>query len=352
MFETPADKLVQDPVTKEILGVVAQSGGKEIYVKAKRAVCVCAGGWEHNPQMVRDFQGIAVNHSPGGPYNTGETIKMCWEAGADIRNMSVRSAPIGYSAGYFSPWKSTIGISQTPKAGGSIMVGANNKRFRDEYKSAFSSMGIQNREKAGQEGSVGLCGQIVENGVYVREKLPMPMHIIYDEEARLSQPLFSASFATQVEGYEPSADNSKELEMGWMVKADDIQELVTKLGREPDPLYGRVPLEETIDRWNQFCAAGEDLAQGRTQNLTPIVGGPLYAVEAFPQCLNTQGGMTRNTKSQVLDIRGNAIPRLYSAGENGDIWTWLYQCMSNVGGGCYGYGRVAGQNAAAEEPWE
>jgi hypothetical protein len=53
-----------------------------------------------------------------------------------------------------------------------------------------------------------------------------------------------------------------------------------------------------------------------------------------------------------LDIEGEVIPRLYSAGENGDIWTWVYQCMSNVGGGCYGYGRVAGENAAAEEPWD
>ena len=62
--------------------------------------------------------------------------------------------------------------------------------------------------------------------------------------------------------------------------------------------------------------------------------------------------MRRNTNAQVLDIEGKPIPRLYSAGENGDIWTVTYQCMSNVGGWCYGFGRVAGQNAAAEEPWE
>ena len=364
MYETPAKRLIQDPITKEILGVVAESGGKEIYVKAKRAVCVCAGGFEYSQQMQRDFQGIPVNYSPGSPYNTGETIKMCWEAGADIRNMGVRNAPVfptRYSAGIKPPWKSAIGVSSTlsggasyipgKEIGGVITVGANNKRWCNEYVGLLSFGGIHNREKSGQEGAVIFNGHVVENGVYVREKYPMPMHMIFDEQARLAGPLFNGSFVTQVEGYECSADNSAELEAGWIIKADTIKELAQKIGQEPDPLFGRVPLEETINRWNEFCAAGKDLDYGRTSNLTPITGGPFYAIELFPICVNTQGGMKRNTKAQVIDIRGEPIPRLYSAGENGEIWTYVYQCMSNVGGGCYGYGRVAGQNAAAEEPW-
>jgi len=353
MYETPAKRLVQDPVTKEILGVVAESGGKEIYVKAKRAVCVCAGGWEYNQQMVRDFQGIPVLYSVGSPYNTGETIKMCWAAGADIRNMSAIAAPADLSAGILPPYKSAQMVSQKPIKGGCITVGANNKRWRDEYRKVmyggFPAPEYDIRKQgAGEEGTVSSTGQIIENGVFVRDKHPMPMHIIFDEEARLSGPLFGfmgMGWASGVEGYEPSPDNSTELEMGWIVKADNIRELATKIGRDPDAL------EETVNRWNQFCAAGEDLDYGRTQNLTPIEGGPVYAIECFPECLNTQGGMLRTTKSQVLDIEGKPIPRLYSAGENGDIWTWIYQCMSNVGGGCYAYGRVAGQNAAAEEPW-
>jgi len=354
MFETPAKRLVQDAVTKEILGVVAESGGREIYVKARRAVCVCAGGFEYNQQMQRDFQGIPANYSPGTPYNTGETIKMCWEAGADIRNMGVRNSPVfpmDFSVGIKPPWKATIVVSPKVTAGGCITVGANNKRWRDEYISWVSWSGTAKRLEAGQEGSVIFNGCVIENGVYVREKLPMPMHMIFDEEARLSGPLFSGSYVVQVEGYACSDDNSAELANGWIIKADSIEELAAKLGREPDPLFGKVPLEEAIDGWNASCAAGVDEDQGRTQNLTPIEGPPFYAIECFPNCVNTQGGMTRNTKAQVIDIRDKPIPRLYSAGENGDIWTWVYQCMSNVGGGCFGYGRVAGQNAAAEEPW-
>jgi succinate dehydrogenase/fumarate reductase flavoprotein subunit len=354
LFESPAKRLVQDPVTREVLGVVAESGGQEIYVKAKRAVCVCAGGWEFNQQMVRDFQGIPVLYGIGSPYNTGETIKMCWAAGADIRNMSAIAAPAGWSAGILPGYESAQLVSLSPAAGGSIVIGANNKRFHNEYREqlygGLSGKTYEERKAlAGQEGTVSSTGQEIRNGVFVRWDRPLPAHMIFDDAARLSGALFGMmgmGWAAGVEGYEPSADNSVELEAGWFIVADTIEELATKMGRDPDEV------QDTINRWNQSCAAGVDEEYGRTANLTPIEGPPYYAIEIFPECLNTQGGMLRNIKSQVLDIEGDVIPRLYSAGENGDIWTIVYQCMSNVGGGCYAYGRVAGANAAAEEPWE
>ncbi len=354
LFESPAKRLVQDPVTREVLGVVAESGGKEIYVKAKRAVAVCAGGWEYNQQMVRDFQGIPVLYSVGSPYNTGETIKMCWAAGADIRNMSAIAAPAGWSAGVLPGYEAALMLSPALPAGGCITVGANNKRWRDEYEiELYGGLGglsyEERKELAGQEGTVSTTGQKIENGVFVRWDRPVPIHLIFDETARLSGPLFGfmgMGWAAGVEGYQASADNSAELEAGWFVVADTIEELATKIGRDPEALAA------TVNEWNQSCAAGADAEHGRTANLTAIEGPPYYAIEMFPECLNTQGGMLRNIESQVLDIEGKVIPRLYSAGENGDIWTIVYQCMSNVGGGCYAYGRVAGANAAAEEPWE
>jgi len=383
MYKTPVKRLVQDPVTREVVGVVAETGGeevlrddggwdvlggKEIYVKAKRAVCICGGGWEFNQQMVRDFQHIPVVYSYGTPYNTGETIKMCWAAGADIRNMGVITAPGGLSScGIWPQFKGAIAVSQTPSGGATITVGANNRRWRDEFRG--SHKGISYREVAGLEGAYTDQLTTVENGVYVRDKYPMPIHIIFDEEARLSGSLFAGygkgmGWVGAIEDYTPSPDNSQELEWGWITQANSIKELATKLGREPDPLFGRVPLEDTIRYWNESCELGVDRQFEHDDPLhvpyrrskerllpIPVEGAPVYAVEAFPRCLNTQGGMRRNTRAQVLDIEGKPIPRLYSAGENGDIWTVTYQCMSNVGGGCYGFGRVAGQNAAAEKPW-
>ena len=58
--------------------------------------------------------------------------------------------------------------------------------------------------------------------------------------------------------------------------------------------------------------------------------------------------MVRNTNGRGAEHRPNDyIPRLYAAGENGDLFTILYQCMSNVGAGCLAYGRAAGTHPLA-----
>jgi hypothetical protein len=54
-FNTPAKRLIQNPDTKEIYGVIAQKDGKEIAVKAKKAVILTAGGLEYNVAMRRAF---------------------------------------------------------------------------------------------------------------------------------------------------------------------------------------------------------------------------------------------------------------------------------------------------------
>lgn len=48
--------------------------------------------------------------------------------------------------------------------------------------------------------------------------------------------------------------------------------------------------------------------------------------------------------------QGSPIPRLYSAGELGSIYSYLYQGTGNIGE-CLAFGRIAGRNAAAEQPW-
>jgi succinate dehydrogenase/fumarate reductase flavoprotein subunit len=73
-------------------------------------------------------------------------------------------------------------------------------------------------------------------------------------------------------------------------------------------------------------------------------------MELVPTFTNTQGGPRRNRLAQVLDTKGNPIPRLYSAGEMGSIFSWLYQGSGNLGE-CIVFGRIAGENAAKEKPW-
>jgi predicted oxidoreductase len=110
-------------------------------------------------------------------------------------------------------------------------------------------------------------------------------------------------------------------------------------------------LEATVGRWNHMCEAKRDTEFGRTLMLSPIVRGPFYAVELSPSMLNTQGGPRRNEKAQIVRPDGSPIPRLYSAGELGSIYSYLYQGTGNIGE-CLAFGRVSGRNAAAEAPWD
>jgi predicted oxidoreductase len=132
---------------------------------------------------------------------------------------------------------------------------------------------------------------------------------------------------------------------GWIRRADSIPALAALLGLDP------AALADTVRRWNRSCDAGHDAEFGRTLMLEPIAVGPFYAVELSPSMLNTQGGPRRNERAQIVRPNGTPIPRLYSAGELGSIYSYLYQGTGNIGE-CLAFGRIAGGNAAAEGAWE
>ena len=147
-----------------------------------------------------------------------------------------------------------------------------------------------------------------------------------------------------VERYDWSDDNRAELAKGWIKRAETITALAQTLGLPP------TVLQETVTRWNAHCQAGVDADFGRTKMLCPIQAAPFYALELSPSMLNTQGGPRRNTRSQIVRPDGSPIPRLYSAGELGSIYSYMYQGTGNIGE-CLAFGRIAGRNAVAEKPW-
>ena len=147
-----------------------------------------------------------------------------------------------------------------------------------------------------------------------------------------------------VERYDWSDDNRAELAKGWIKQAATITDLAQTLGLPP------TVLQATVTRWKAHCQAGVDADFGRTKMLYPIQAAPFYALELSPSMLNTQGGPRRNTRSQIVRPDGSPIPRLYSAGELGSIYSYMYQGTGNIGE-CLAFGRIAGRNAAAEKPW-
>jgi hypothetical protein len=179
--------------------------------------------------------------------------------------------------------------------------------------------------------------------------VPCPMFLIFDHTLFSAGPLYdkhpSHGWTQIIERYDWSEDNRAELAKGWITTADSLASLASGVGLDP------AVLSDTVNRWNRNCDARRDPDFGRTLMMAPIVDKPFYAVELSPSMLNTQGGPRRNEQAQVVRPDGTPIARLYSAGELGSIYSYLYQGTGNIGE-CLAFGRISGRNAAAEAPWE
>jgi succinate dehydrogenase/fumarate reductase flavoprotein subunit len=88
LYNTPAKELVQDPNTREVLGVLAEQDGKPIAIKAKRAVVMCLGGFEYDMEMQASYLRVWPFRFYGNPGNTGDGVKMAIKAGADLWHMN------------------------------------------------------------------------------------------------------------------------------------------------------------------------------------------------------------------------------------------------------------------------
>ncbi|MGA2665950.1 MAG: FAD-dependent oxidoreductase [Nitrososphaerales archaeon] len=340
MYSTPAVGLIQSPTTGEILGVMANPAGSDtIAVKANKGVVLCSGGYEYNDQMVRDYIGVPNQLFFGSPYNTGDGVAMAQAVGANLWHMDVAAAPSGYAI-KTPQYKANIPIN-IPSKGGYIMVGADSKRFSNETQSP----GYNTAPSPGTTIAL-VAGKYLQNGAYKSGYFPQPMHLVFDSVAFGAGALFQGSggtgmgWASAAEGYKADPTNKTELGYGWVTQASTVAALATAIGADSTAL----PAEVT--NWNTMVAAGTDTEFGRTTGLTAISTPPYYAILLKPLLYNTQGGPVRNSKAQVIDTHGNPIPRLYSAGELGEVFSFLYQCCRNVSA-CHTMGRIAAQNVTS-----
>ncbi len=332
LYETPGRELIQNDITKEILGVRALKGGKPITVKASKGVVLTCGGFENNQEMIRNYlPGVPYCYTSGSPYNEGDGITMAMSVGADLWHMNNYAGP---SMALKVPEVPTTFSMQAlhyskELPGGAIVVGPDGRRFTDEK--------FKTRH-----------GKVPVNGNWLPLATPCPMYLIFDHTHFSAGPIYdkhpSHGWTQIVERYDWSADNSAELAKGWIKSAGSLEALAAVIGLDPAVLTG------TVGRWNDSCAAKQDAEFGRTLMMNPIVNGPFYAVELSPSMLNTQGGPRRNERAQIVRPNGRPIPRLYSAGELGSIYSYLYQGTGNIGE-CLAFGRIAARNAVAESPW-
>ncbi|MFH1381699.1 MAG: FAD-dependent oxidoreductase [Chloroflexota bacterium] len=332
LYATPGKELIQNPNTKEIIGIKAERQERPFNIKANKAVVLTCGGFEANQEMVRNYLRMPYCYPLGTPYNTGDGIKMAMTVGADLWHMTNAAGPFYHlKVPEFPAVMEIIPLHYAREfPGGMILVGANGRRFVNEKQR-------------------NTHGKVIMNGQWVQSPSPCPLFMIFDHALFSLGPLYDNNFYhgwNQIlKLYQWSKDNSAELAKGWIKKADTLAELAKLVKLDP------AALEDTVKRWNSDCAAGKDSEFGRARMLVPIKDAPFYAIEISPTFLNTQGGPRRNARGQIVRPDGSPIPRLYSAGELGSIYSYLYQGGGNLGE-CIAFGRISGRNAAAEKSWE
>ncbi len=333
----------------EVLGVRALRNGAVISIRARRATILATGGYEYHEQLKANFLHGGPRYFYGPEGNTGDGLLMAMAAGADLWHMNAASQhygmayknfPVGFNLANFRPF---------PRSS-YLVVDQHGRRFFDETRnghSAYSHFVFFDPES-------GACPRI-------------PAYLIFDESLRLMGRPLSASkglnggligAAAAKHGYFWSDDQSREIERGWIMKADTIAQLAQAIRSRQGPndvvIYpnnirmAAEALVGSIATFNEYARQGNDPEFGRQAALLePLATPPFYATEVWPVGPNTQGGPRFDTRGRVLDAYGEPIPRLYKCGELGSIYGRCYTGGGNLAE-LLAFGRIAGRSAAGE----
>lgn len=357
-YDTRAMELIYNYETKEVYGVKTEDGRT---FKARQGVVLACGGFSGNEEMLQDYMASMGCPKPfafGSPYNRGDGVRMAQQIGAELWHMnSYAASSVGVRA--ISPDSRSCNVPY-PTGSDYIFVNGEGERYMYEETKDINRHGKQK-----------------DKGVWPLVPMPTGSHMILGAQAGAVDILGAIPYMTwPVIMGEGLSTNKELIDAGIMFKADTIEELAEKLG------YPAEKLADTLAKYNNAIDAGEPDEFGRgtevyASNLFDAAAGtdaiagdehgteslaipafdrqkleaPFYGIEIALGLLNTQGGAKRDGKSQVLDLSGNPIPRLFSAGEFGSIYAYMYNGGGNISE-AVSTGRIAGQGAAALQPWD
>ncbi|MEK7873130.1 MAG: FAD-dependent oxidoreductase [Chloroflexota bacterium] len=329
MYSTSAVKLLQN-LDGEVVGVQAVTGEdsrKTIAIRSTKGVVLTLGGFEFDEQMKLNYLRSYPAYFTGSEACAGDGVRMVLDVGAQLWHMNCVS---GRYVAKFPEFPNGItmwvGMRRSGKPCGFILVDKWGRRYTSERVKPHTLY--------------------YEGGLFDSQKLDfprIPSYWIIDKRriaaARLS--IQTSGITGPMKRYVWSRDNAAEIERGWIISGDSPRDLAVKIGMDPDAL------SKTIATYNGYCAAGCDPDFNRAEDdLVPLNEPPYYAVRVWPGGPNTQGGAKRNAKAEILNVDGEPIPGLYSAGEFGSMFGMLYPSGGGNVSECFAFGRIAGENAA------
>ena len=348
-YDARAIKLITDE-NGNVIGVECEDGRR---FKANKGVLLATGGFEANAEMLRTYlpAGYANVRGMGSWYNRGDGIKMAMTLGADLKNMSNLSG-------------ASLGLRILP----------DNTEFEGRTWTSWSTKGYiyvdQHGRRFMDENVKAMHGKYYIGGTFVERPMPEGAWAIFDQEEFDGTDgkcnIFLQECFSVVKAADVVRSNQEAIDAGIIFKCDTVADLAAATGLPEEEL------QKTLDRYNGFAEQNldEDFGRGKETNyygeakdglgnpddptgraafdLEPI-NAPYYCVRLYGTILNTQGGPKRSVDCEVIDVYGQPIPRLYSAGEMGCEYAYIYNAGGNISE-AISSGRRAARTICALDP--
>jgi hypothetical protein len=126
-----------------------------------------------------------------------------------------------------------------------------------------------------------------------------PSWMVFDETFRSKVTITTLGLSTAGYGFVPwTADNMDAVNRGWILKADNVEELAAKIKahKENRQLIEPANLAKAVARFNELSAKGKDEDFNRRANtLGPIEKPSFYALPLYAGGPNTKGGIAANS---------------------------------------------------------
>jgi fumarate reductase flavoprotein subunit len=320
MMNTTAKKILQDSSGK-VTGVIAvDKEGKELSIKAG-SVVLASGGFTGNAELLKKYfpyYSPDIISTEATRANMGDGIKLAAEAGAALADYATLVKENGFS------FKSGSAIDNRISMSASLWVNRRGERFMNE------TVGKDNESAnalLGQPGSVGYAifddSQIVALGTGSRMGAASKPG---EKQASLKEKMQTEAAAGST----------------WVKTAGTLDEIAAWIGADPKVL------KATVEEYNSFCDKGQDDALGKEKSaLSALRKPPYYAVRFGMLMIDTIGPVKINSRMEVLDKDGKAIPGFYAAGAVTSGWQGRdYHLFGSALGLSSAGGRLAGANAA------
>ena len=300
-------KLDIDVAAGRVTGIIAQdtNDGHYIRIKASKGTIMATGGYASNTEMMLALQPQTMKmkiNVPMGSKSDGAGIKAMLWAGAQMdpchasmmfnRCSCLPTETAGYKTNGKWFW-----FGEQPF----LKVNLNGQRFCNEsgpYEFMLHSMYMQphhtycdifdanNKQYCEQFDEVGCC------------------RLFPFDNGAISNRGYDACWKEMTEG-----ENSH-LELGYLQKADTLEELAEKLNIPADEFV------KTVERYNELCAKGVDEDYGKSvHRMTPVDTAPFYGIRTGAWHLTTLDGCRINTSMQVIREDGTPIQGLWATGD-------------------------------------